>query len=275
MKKIICFAICASICICFFPYSARTIEKVYADGFNGATYEETVKEEIFYDSKDEQEFYINGSLPKYSDTNQNPNSCANVAGSIVLGYYDKTYNELIPNFSSARIIKDRILYATQGVEVQNTIDSLYKKMKTNTVGNGTTANGFKDGLKDYVNEKGLSITYSSVVKNEELDVQKYEQSILEEKPVVLFVSKYTLIDFSGIETTSGKDIYTKQLYGGDHVLVAYGVRKIQYFDDEGNKLNDRIFLRVATGYKQGSLGYILLDSRTRLVEGYEIEIFRG
>lgn len=85
----------------------------YGDGYNGAIMTSTESGTITYSSKEETQYAINGGLPTYYDTSSRSQTCANVAGAIALGYYDKTYDELIPNFTSARVIRDRILYYPQ------------------------------------------------------------------------------------------------------------------------------------------------------------------
>ncbi len=143
----------------------RKTEMTFADGYNGASWEKTVTESISYAYKDEETNSINGALPQYYSTTGYTNTCANVAGAIVLGFYDKTYDNLIENFTSTRVYRDKIFYSAQTQAVQQTIIQLYEDMETNTHEGGTTIDGFKNGLKKYVNRKGRNISYSQVVSN--------------------------------------------------------------------------------------------------------------
>ena len=89
-------------------------EMYFCDGFFGASLIETKIETVVYNSKDESEDReIPYGLPCYYYPGSYENTCANVAGAIVLGYFDKDYNELIAGFTSARVIRDRVVYYPQ------------------------------------------------------------------------------------------------------------------------------------------------------------------
>lgn len=248
-------------------------ERVFADGYNGSTYEGSSTETIDYYTKTDNEISIKGAVPKYHNTGSNRNTCANVAGSIVVGYYDKDYDELIPNFKAARIIRDRVIFSAQTDAVQNVIDDLYNKMDTNDTGNGTTVEGFKRGLEAYVEQQGRSITYEGLVSGERLNIEEYKQAINNEKPVALFVSKYTMIPISDLEQDNNTDVLDKLHYGGDHVLVGYGIREIKYYNQDGSLKKEVTLLMAATGYLQDPLVYIIIDDRMTIVDGYTVSIY--
>ena len=245
----------------------------FAYGYNGSTYEGSGTEKISYFTKTDNEEFINGALPQYYNSGNYTNTCANVAGAIILGYYDKDLTDLIPDFTSARIIRDKILYFAQTPAVQKVIDDLYYKMKTNSTGNGTTVKQFKTGLEQYVNEKQQNVTYSPIVQNEQIDIDAYTTAIKQELPVVLFVSKYTMIPISDLKEDNTTDIYNESYYGGDHVLIGYGLRRINYYNADGSLKKEVVLLRAATGYNQDPLVYIELDERIRVIDGYKIKIY--
>lgn len=246
----------------------------YADGFFGASYEGSETETINYFSKNDTEISIAGALPKYYNQGTHGNVCANVAGATVLGFYDRYNEELIPGFQAARVIRDRILYSTQTSAVQSVIDELYIRMETNTTpSGGTSAKGFRNGLQSYVLEKGGSVSYSPVVQNQEVNIELYKNAVNNERPIVLFVSKYTLIPLLSIAGENNEDILEKQYFGGNHVLIAYGIREINYYSATGSLEKSIKLLLVATGYNQDSLAYIMLDNRITIIEGYEIKIY--
>lgn len=248
-------------------------ERFFADGFNGATYEGSSTEIVDFARKDDEEISIKGAVPKYFNAGTYRNTCANIAGAILLGYYEKNYDELIPDFKAARVIRDKVLFATQTDAVQKVIDDLYVKMDTNIGGNGTTVNGFQSGLRQYVNEKGRNINYTAFVSNENLNIEQYKESIKNNIPVVLFVSKYTMIPLTEIYQNDYSDKYNKKIYGGDHVLVAYGIREIQYYNGTGGLIKSTILLMVATGYSQDALVYVQIDDRMRIIDGYSVNIY--
>lgn len=272
MKRFLTVLMSALVAISFFGVRGAD-EMTFADGYNGASLENSEKVTIEFARKDDEEFVINGGLPKYSDRSDRINSCANVAGAIVLGYYDKTYDELIDNFSSARVIRDRVLYATQSKAVDDVVARLYVTMKTNITEGGTTIGNFKNGLQEYVNEQGMNISYSQVVKNQELNFGAYETAIKEEKPVVLFCSKYSLISIDAFNIQSGTAEFTLQHYVGNHVLVGYGLRTIKYYDASGRLIRQLNLLAVGTGISYAYTGYMLIDDYGTLIDGYKVNIY--
>lgn len=248
-------------------------EMTFADGYNGASLENSEKVAINFAYKEDDELMINGGMPKYSDGSSRENTCANTAGATVLGYYDKTYDNLIENFSSARVIRDKVLYAAQSDEVDNVIARLYVTMKTNVTEGGTTIANFKTGLCEYVEDQGLDISYTQVVSDYSLDLNAYEDSIRHGKPVVMFCSNYSLISLTALNAESGTEEFTIQHYVGNHVTVGYGIRTISYYNASGKLINTLNLLAVATGFSYGAFGYILLDGYGTLIDGYEIDIY--
>ncbi len=257
------------------PITANNADKAiyYGDGYNGAIMAGTESETITYAWKDETEYVIKGGLPLYYNTGSHTKTCANVAGAIVLGYYDKTYDDLIPNFTSARVIRDRILYNVQTDAVQAVIDSLYVKMDTDSTSGGTTITGFKNGLKSYINEKGKDVTYSVTGQNSQLNKTAFIQSIQNNRPVALFVSKYTLIPIMNFSVSSTEDKLNKTKFEGNHALVSYGLKEVNYYNSNGSLKRQLTLLMVATGFCQEPLCYIELNSNSGMIESYQINVY--
>ena len=145
------------------PVLGGTREMTFADGYNGGSWVESVEQTISFSTKDDQEIAFNGGLPKYYNVSSYTNTCANVAGTTVLGYYDQYYDNLIENFTSATIIFGYTIYNTQTDAVQAVINQLYIDMDTNVTEGGTTINGFKNGMVTYVARKNRQLTYSQIV----------------------------------------------------------------------------------------------------------------
>ncbi len=245
----------------------------FGDGYNGAVQVGTESETITYATKNETEYSIKGGLPLYHDASTRQKTCANVAGATVIGFYDKTYDELIPNFTSARVIRDRIFYNAQTDAVQSVIDSLYVKMETNVASGGTSIAGFKNGLKSYVNEKGKNLTYSVTGQNGMLDKTAFIRSIQNEQPVALFVSKYSLIPIKNFSVSTTVDVLNKTKFEGNHVLVGYGLKEVNYYNSDGTLKRQLTLIMVATGFWQEPLYFIELDSNNGMIESYSINVY--
>lgn len=273
MNKIICLllsAICITVSV---PKVTNQSEPMYfSSGYNGSVYEGSSTEYISYATKTENEYAIKGGLPRYYNEGIKANTCANVAGAIALGYYDKTYDELIPNFKAARVIKDKVIYSAQTEAVQAVIDKLYVSMDTNsTSAGGTTIAGFKNGLKSYVNGQGRSISYSSVGQKDKINRQEYIDSVKSEQPIALFMSGYSLIPMTDFSETPTKDKLEIKHYSGNHVLIACGLKEVKYYNSNGSLSQTLTLFMVATGYKLDPIYY--LDVRGgSLIDSYSIDI---
>lgn len=273
MNKIICLLLSAICITASVPKVTNQTEPMtFSSGYNGSIYEGSSTEYISYATKSENEYVIKGGLPRYYDRGTKENTCANVAGAIALGYYDKTYDELIPNFKAARVIKDKVIYSAQTEAVQAVIDKLYVSMDTNsTSAGGTTIAGFKNGLKSYVNGQGKSIAYSTIGQKDKLNRKEYIDSIEAEQPVVLFMSGYSLIPIANFSETPTKDKLQIKHYSGNHVLIACGLKEVKYYNSNGSLSQTLTLLTVATGYRLDPIYYLDLRGSS-LIDSYTIDI---
>lgn len=242
--------------------------------YYGAILEDIGEKTYNYASKDESESTINGGLPTYYNGGDYINTCANVAGAIVLGYYDVSYNDLIPNYTSAIVFGDRIVYRVQDDNVQNAIDELYDYMDTNsTSAGGTTISGFKNGLSEYVNKRGRNISYSSLGSGSSFSISGLKNSIAAKKPVVLFTSQYALTSTFGYEVSNGTDKFITYLYSGNHVMVACGIKEIEYYNSSNGLIEEVTLLKVSTGFSQVDISYIFLDDPGIIIDSYSVNIY--
>lgn len=256
------------------PMFSAPRQMTFADnGFNGASLDRTEFKTISFAAKENDENSFYGALPEYVDGSGRQNTCANVAGAIVLGYYDKDYDNLIENFTSTREIFGKLIYTPQTDAVLDVMARLYDDMKTNVTAGGTTVANFKSGFQTYVNEQGRNVSYTQMVSNQQLLSSRYKQSIDNGRPVVFFVSGYTLIPTTILDAESGPEEYYEQYYVGNHTVVGYGYRTIRYYNAVGNLVKQLDLLTVATGNPASPLAYVSVDDYTNLIDGYEIYIY--
>lgn len=271
MKKIICVAlsILFALSICVF---AKPAEKTYADGFNGSTFLYTQNETVSYYRKVESETVIPSDIPKYYSTTANANDCAPVAGTIVLGYFDRYFDELIPNFTAGITIRDIYIYNPQNASVSEVINSLFDLMETNSSGSGTTISQFQNGLQQYVQSKNRTIEFESV-KNGSFSVGETTAAIREQIPVVIFVSGYALVDQDGITSGGNTDTFAKKIYGGAHTMVVSGIRTITYYNQYNVVVSQKILLRVSDGFSSGSTKYVMVYGFGNIDNAYSVNIY--
>lgn len=212
-------------------------------------------------------------MPRYYNVSSYTNTCANVAGTTVLGYYDQYYDNLIENFTSTRVVFGLVIYNGQTDAVQAVINQLYVDMGTNATEGGTTINGFKNGMVTYVARKNRQLTYSQIVSGSTVLTDTCASMIEDGIPAVVFVSKYSLVDTGDFEAETGTEDVFVQHYGGNHTLVVYGVRTIKYYNAAGALVRQLDLLKVSTAYADFATAYLLLDDYTNVIDGFAVNIY--
>ncbi len=223
-------------------------------------------ETIVYANKTTEEFTISGKVPNYAPHNFTT-GCANVAGSIIISYYDRFCEELIPNYTTYMKLGSAIMYKSGGVETDAVTDTLYNLMGTDVGGGGTTFNGFQGGMKSYVNSHGYSYSTENVGT---VDLGKYIAAVKSNKPVAIFLSNYSL-------KLAGEDSGTVEVIKSKHSEVAHVVvgcgYKVDYYYNSANALiATRTYLRVASGHVTTGITYLCLDGKSKVDEAVAVHI---
>lgn len=214
---------------------------------DSATVIGTSTETIDFSYYEEEIGYANNYCPEYYNTNSNlESSCAAVAGAIIVGYYDRNNTSLISNFTPGWTMNGSYRYypmAYATTTIQAVIGTLYTNMGITS--SGATQTQYKNGLASYVKNQGYSITYTNIMSNGSLNYSSTVTQMSNGKVVSLF-----LVNFNGCSISMGSNTatYTKTSYSGNHIFVAYGYRKIRYYDSNNNNFRTDIFLKVSTGF---------------------------
>lgn len=223
----------------------------------------TETEIISYATKSYTIYTINKTYPEYYNTNTGlSNTCANVAGSNVIGFYDRYYDELIPNctvgFETARYYMYQYMPSI-GNQIQGVINDLYVRMGTNNPVAGTTQTQYKAGLTSYVNSKNRSTSYSSVMTGSSFDLNKAITQFEAGNPITLFLSGY---NFTKLNDNGSVVSLNKIIYEGNHIAVAYGYQKVEYYNSNGGLIKSKTYLYVATGFSDNGMVYIVNNNGT-------------
>ncbi len=231
-----------------------------------------VTETINYSRKEESTLVrVNNTFPAYYNNNSSLlNACANVAGANLIGFYDRYYANLIPDYTPGVQRGSNYTYYAMSLNLekkQAVIDDLYVRMGTNSVEPGTNQTGYKNGLTSYVNSKSLSIAYTSVMTNSNLDLSKLNQELSAGKPVSLYLSGYniTSVSDSGTAVTLTKAIYT-----GNHIMIVYGYQTVNYYNASNVLVSSKTYLYVATGTTH--LGYYVLNNNGTINDAESVYI---
>lgn len=239
-------------------------------GYCGSGEATEITQTISYDHKETTVVEIPNGMPFYdlSDDTTGNSKCANVAGAVVVGYYDRNYEELIPDYKAYTKLGTRIIYKSLGVEVENVINSLYSLMETNKGQAGTTFEGFNSGLENYVENHGYSYATRDVWNG---NLSLYKSSVNNEKPVVIFASGFSFVSDSA--ESNGKDVLTIDKYQDNHVMVGYGYRIDEYYNSNNKLIETRTYLSVMNGGTiDRSIKYLCLDGLTEIQHAIEVTI---
>jgi len=214
-------------------------------------------ETFSYATKTSESYSINPTFPNYYNTNASlQNTCANVAGANIIGYYDRYFENLIPNIKpGAGTTKYTYYPMTRNMsEKQALINDLYCRMQTNTVGPGNTQIQYKNGITSYVQSKGLTVSYNSVMSNDVFDLNKAIGQLQKGNPISLYMSSY---GFTNVTDNGSLVSLDKNLYDDNHIVIAYGYEKVSYFDVNGRLIRTEIYLKVSTGINGVSGVYVV------------------
>lgn len=225
--------------------------KRYVDAQLISTYSEEV---IDYDSREiVEDISTPNGVPLYYGAADMTNCCGPIGGTIAVGYYDKYYSNMIPDWDSYYPNGKYRTMVSQYVDP--VMWDIYDRMKTNVVGPGVSEQEFKDGLESYIKSKGHNITYPAVKSGSSFNYTTYKNALQDKKPVVLFVSPS---DLYFVSEADGYDRITTSAISGDHVMIAYGYREIRY--TIGSTVRTDTYLLVATGFMTIRQAYYKVSS---------------
>ena len=228
MKKIsLLLVFCLALSCAVLPFSAAAVHQKEPE-MGAFSYGDMIIEEVEYTRKVDSIFFFEGELPQYNYGGPNGGkACALNATANIIGYYDKWYPQLIPNFTSYFFYSNGQLgYNFQNAAVSAMMYDLIDVM--GNVANGYTVSQVKNGLVAYTSGKGLFAAYSSVMQSGSFSFDKYVYEMSVGRPVFLGLSQYHMAE---IGTSGNTDYlgYSYPLTNDNHAMVGYGYRIIQYY----------------------------------------------
>lgn len=184
--------------------------------------------EVYYSTKsDSDDEYVNPyKAPSFVAAQSN--ACAVQAGGNAFVYYDRVFDDLIPDYKH-KYVWGGFTYGSQNAAVSNMFSSLYSMMGTDS--RGTSVEGFKTGMQQYAVSRSHSINITKATGNYygvDLDYLKAQLEL--EKPAVVFLDTFSVVTFGGIEPYNGYDRIMHSAYDGLHVMLVYGYKEIYYYN---------------------------------------------
>lgn len=269
------FVICLSMCVPVKNVMANEGAYYCDDGYGGEGESIDVSYTVTYDSYVENRDYYVSSAPSYSKvSNDHSNDCASKTGGNIVGFYDRYYTNLIPNFDPGISMGSSYVYFPYaGIPaIRTMIDSLYNLMGINVNAPGATKQDFIDGLTEYVEGKGYDISFSSFYSSTTtVNLSKVRQMVQTNKVGVLMCSRYNFI-YTINHSSSGTSTYVSQRnFNIGHMMMVYGYITIDYYDG-GIKTKSETFLQVSSGFDLGDQGYIKMDDYLNIDDALIVNI---
>lgn len=193
-------------------------------------------------------------------------SCAAVAGSNLIGFYDRYDENLIPNHKSGTLYGTGYCYSIQDDAVAELSRTLYDYMGIDET--GATEEQFLTGLKAYCQTKGRSVSTFSCMSSNAFSFSKAKTYMESNMPIVFFVSGYNVGFMSENENydSVGYTIST-----ANHVMVGFGCSAYNYVTNEGNVTD--YYFEVASGLASNPAGVYNINYKTRIIDALAVNIY--
>lgn len=189
-------------------------------------------------------------------------SCAAIAGGNLIGFYDRYDENLIPNHSSGSVFGNTYLYNIEDTEVHAVIRELYDYMGTST--SGTTEKQFKDGITDFCNDKGHSVTFSSCMQGGSFSFSTAKTYLDRNQPIVLFLNSYNVANMVERENYDAFSYYVSEV---PHIMIGFGYKTYVY---DGTRTYN--YLSVASGITGHTSGLYNIDYKTKINNALAVNI---
>lgn len=253
------------LCVCIFgawaPSDASSTENRYADAAIISLY---ATETITYDSKETDE-KINFA-PQYTVISGLTNACGAVAGTEIIGYYDKYYPNMIPEWESFYAASGKYR-AQDSVYVPGIMNELYTLMRTNVDDVGVSESDFVNGLTKYIKGKGFGVSMQNVVSGTSIDYAACKSAIDNNRVIALLSQP---VDVYVIVEGTKQDSISTLTISANHIMMARGYKEINYYKNGALFRTDR-YLFVSTGLDGITTAYYKLNNH-KLDSAYIVNI---
>lgn len=274
MKKHVLTSLAVASLLATVSFSSVGVKRASADYDNLRYYTvETVarsvtSETIPCTSINETETVTQYRMPLYTATGDLTNCCGAVAGSIIVGFYDRYYPDLIPNWTP--YFSNNMYKYADTTYVPAVMEELYVLMRTNVDDVGVSQYDCRDGLQEYFNDRGRNLSYSSIETSSQFNYQLYKQAIQANKPVLMFCTELT-ISFLVYSNSQSAAVFTHQDISGAHIIVGYGYTTVNYYNGD-TIFRSEEYLLVSTGRDGFTDAYVNISSTDWLVDGYAVTV---
>lgn len=249
------------------------VQQIAEDGFTykGSDQKTEIYEKVDYSKRIVDNYEFPYGLPAYTSSIHS-NACANIAGAIILGYYDVYLPDLVPGEVLFTMPNGKIYYEYSTDSIKDIINNqLYYDMKTN-VNNGTSYSDFKTGLTAYVNRQGHKTSYTSVMVSGSFSYYQYKVQVRQPHPIALFFAGFNTSYGALNDTQNYEDIIDITYHTANHVMVGSGYEDISYYNASGTVFRTDNWLKVSTAFTTGN-GYVHIDDKIHIDNAVAVSIY--
>lgn len=255
---------------CLQPTPQTDEQPRYSQTYQEGSVTDTIPVTINYDRKEVTVYENPYGAPSFPT--DIANGCTVEAGGNAMIYYDRLYDDLVPNYTHT-YVSGRFTYGSHTDGVTNMFYELRNLMGTTSA--GTTISGFISGMVAYGNNHNhtVSVTsYSGSYYN--LSYGTLKQQLKNGKVAVVFVNGYSFVDLSdlGGQPGAGQENYEYLVLSGRHAVLAYGYKETYYYDAYNKLIANNLFLYVSTGYQFPSNAYLSINAYTTIEDAYVVNV---
>lgn len=246
----------------------RPAETRYCSDYKGGTFTETKDYSISYSTSTCDSYENPYEAPVFKSYYDN--DCVVEAGGNALVYYDRLYDELVPDYKH-KYVFGFFTYGSYNQGIENMFTSLYNL--TGTDKNGTSVSGFKTGMTAYVTGKGRKLALNKATGNYyNTNLVYLKEQLKKEKVAVVFLDTYSIVPFGGMKSEDGLDTFTHYIYSGLHAVLIYGYRDYYYYDAGGKLIQNNTYFYASTGVEMNELALISVNRYCKIDDVYVIDI---
>lgn len=224
---------------------------------------------ISYARKTTVNYSIQYDLPNINGSFQN-GSCAHTAGAIILVYWDRFCENIIPNFEPMSVIGPFVVYKTITTEIEDLGFELIELMQIGEPHEGTTFSEFQLGMETLVERQGYTYTTTNLFSGGSFNFNNYKNSVENNIPVALFLSDFNMLD--GILEDDGIDTIGNGYCPVSHVTAACGYKIDTYYDANDSVIQTRNYIKVASGLNSYGIGYLNINGVTSISKAISIQV---
>lgn len=273
MKKFLALTMCAILVLCvavvvLAPQEAVAQTEYFATEFNGASDFVSKSFTVNYKDYSAYDYALALRIPSYVISGA---TCVPIAGANILGFYDRYYTELIPNFDPGIVYAGtHYMYKSADSNVTTATMQLAADMGLkNPATEGATINEFKTGITKYCNRKSLSVGFESSMQSGLFNYEKAKSQLDAGKPIIIFCSGFNLA-IIGQQTNS--DTIVLRTCVDTHAMAVFGYTEITYTLNDGSTRLDK-YLYVASGVISQPTAYVYMGSDITIDDAYAVTIY--